>query len=358
MAEHEAMNVRDAVERMPKVELHTHFGGSIPDETIDFLAEKYGVELGTKERHPTENGGAYSSLIGFLDSYRMRCTCLREEEDFERACIDILTDLKAQNVRYAEIIIAPSAFRVNGTNAETIMVGIASGLKKVRAGNKLGDAPGNGFDARFIFDIGRQFGVEQARQTVREAVENQSRGIIAIGLGGDEIHYSPELFTEQFASAKKQGLHRVAHAGEASGAHSIWGALRSLGAERIGHGVAARGNEPLIEHMRIHQIPIEMCPTSNIKTGAVRSYSDHPLPEFLRRGLLVTLGSDDPAMFGSTITNEYLVCHEKLGLDWDEIKTLCLNGVRASFLPDLYKRELLEQFESELAEIEERIETG
>ena len=101
-----------------------------------------------------------------------------------------------------------------------------------------------------------------------------------------------------------------------------------------------------------------MCPTSNIKTGAVRSYSDHPLPEFLRRGLLVTLGSDDPAMFGSTITNEYLVCIERLGLDWDEIKTLCLNGVRASFLPDLYKRELLDQFESELAEIEERIETG
>lgn len=344
MTETREAKIRKAIERMPKVELHVHFGGSISDETIERLASENSVDLGHSGKGGAEDRSRYAGLIGFLDSYRLRCKCLQSERDFETACVDVLTRMRRQNIRYAEIIISPTAYRLNGTTTEIIMRGVEAGLKRIHADG--------GIDARFIFDIGRQFGPEQAWLTVREAVEYQSRGVIALGLGGDELHYAPEIFTEHFAFAKNNGLHRVAHAGEVVGSESVWGALKSLEVERIGHGVGARGNEALLEHLHAYRIPVEMCPTSNVKTGAVRSLANHPLPEFLRRGLMVTLNSDDPAMFGSTLTQEYLLCHGKLGLEWDEIRTLCLNGVRSSFLPDMDKQALLEEFEKELAEIE------
>jgi len=336
--------IAEAIERMPKVELHVHFGGSIPDDTIEKLAQKNGVDLGDTQKCSNPGASGFDSLIGFLDSYRLRCACFQDSEDFEEACSGILSRLRAQNVRYTEITVSPTAYRLDGLSADIIMTGLEAGLQRARAEG--------GPDARIIFDIGRQFGVEKAWRTARAAVGHQQRGVIGLGLGGDEIHYAPEIFTEHFAYAKKHGLHRVAHAGEAVGSKSVWGAIRSLEVERIGHGVGARGDDALLEHIHAHNIPMEMCPTSNIKTGAIRSLRDHPLPDFLRRGLMVTLNTDDPAMFGTTLTDEYIICHETLGLDWQEIKTLCLNGVRASFLPDLDKQELLEQFEAELADIE------
>ena len=344
MTETHNEKIRTAIERLPKAELHIHFGGSISGETIMDLAAKNGIDLEQAKKCTASDGSRYGSLVDFIDSYRLRCRSLQNEEDFERACIDVLTRLCQQNVRYAEITISVTAYRLGGISADVILTGIEAGLKKIRAEHR--------FDAKLIFDIGRQFGTEHGWKTAREALKYESRGVIALGLGGDELHYAPEIYTEHFAFVKKNGLHRVAHAGEVAGAESVWGALRSLGAERIGHGVGARGNEALLEHLRVHQVPVEMCPTSNVKTGAVRSLADHPLPEFLRRGLFVSLNSDDPAMFGSTLAQEYLICYDKLGLEWDEIKTLSLNGVKASFLPDLDKREMLEEFEKEIAEIE------
>ena len=350
MTESRETNIGKAIERIPKAELHVHFTGSISRETIELLALKNDIDLGAPARNSAEGGPRYGSLVKFIASFRLRCKCLQDEQDFETAFADVFARLKRQNVRYAEITIAPTAYRLNGVPIDVIMSGAEAALKQVRAEG--------GFDACFIFDIGRQFGPKQAWQTVREAVENQARGVIALGLGGDELHYAPEIFTKHFAFAKKNGLHRVAHAGEVVGSESVWGALNALEVERIGHGVGARGDEALLGHLRAHRIPVEMCPTSNVKTGAVRSAKDHPLPEFLRSGLLVTLGSDDPVMFASDLTGEFLLCHETLRLDWDEIKTLCLNGVKASFLPDMDKQELLEEFESELADIEADLRLG
>jgi adenosine deaminase len=269
---------------------------------------------------------------------------MQTAEDFEMACVDILTGLQKQNVKYVEITESPTPYRLNGVSTDTFVAGIEAAVKRVCADGEI--------TARFIFDIGRQFGPEHAWKTVREAAQHQSAGVIAVGIGGDEVHYAPEIFVEQFEFVRKEGMHRVAHAGEVSGSRSIWGALEALGAERIGHGVSARGDDALLEHLRVKGIPLEMCPTSNVQTGAVRSYAEHPLPEFLRRGICVTLNSDDPAMFGVSLTDEYKICVEEFGLDWEEIKTLCLNGVRASFLPDRDKADLLEQFEEELAHLE------
>jgi adenosine deaminase len=344
MTETHKQKIRAAIERLPKVELHVHFGGSISSEKIMELAVKNGIDPEEAKKCTANDGTRYGSHVEFIDSYRMRCRSLQNEEDFEEACIDVLSRLCQQNMRYAEITISVTAYRLGDISADVILTGIEAGLNRIRAEHD--------FDAKFIFDIGRQFGAEHGWQTAREALKYESRGVIALGLGGDELHYAPEIYAEHYAFVKKNGLHRVAHAGEVVGSDSVWGALKSLDAERIGHGIGSRGDDALLEHLRVHRIPLEMCPTSNVKTGAIRSLADHPLPEFLRRGLFVTLNSDDPAMFGSTLAEEYLVCYDKLGLDWEEIKTLALNGVKASFLPDMYKQEMLEDFEKEIADIE------
>lgn len=333
-----------AIEQMPKVELHVHFEGSITSQTIERLAQKNSIEVAGPVINPEAGRHRFGHLINFLDSYRLRCKCLREVEDFEEACVDVLENLHSQNVRYAEITIAPTMSRLYGISMDTVMRGINAGATRVTREKKM--------EARFIFDVGRQFGQEHAWQTVREALDHQARGVIAVGLGGDELHYSPEIFVKQFEFARKEGLHVVAHAGEVVGPASVWGAVKSLGAERIGHGLGARGDEQLLEYMRVRNIAVDMCPTSNVATGAARSYADHPLPDYLRRGLLITLNSDDPDMFGSSLTDEYKISNEMLGLDWHEIKALCLNGVRASFLPDLYKKNLLDEFSKALSRIE------
>ncbi len=327
---------------MPKVELHVHLEGTISSGTVARLCRRNEVEF--EPREAASGSKRFSHLLDFLETYRQRCNCLREVNDFEEACVDVLENLRSQNVRYAEITVAPTMSRLYGISMDKVMHGVEAGARRV--------AREKGIEARFIFDVGRQFGQEHAWQTVREAVEYQSSGVVAVGLGGDELHYSPELFVKQFEFARKEGLHVVAHAGEVVGPSSVWGAVKSLGAERIGHGLGARADELLLEHLRIHNIGVDMCPTSNVQTRAVRSYAEHPLYHYLRRGLLVTVNSDDPDMFGSSLTDEYKICHEKLGMGWQEIKTLCLNAVKASFLPDLYKKNLLEEFEESLAHIE------
>ncbi|RJP74448.1 MAG: adenosine deaminase [Candidatus Abyssobacteria bacterium SURF_17] len=341
-------NLAQAIEQMPKAELHVHLEGSISHETIEELARKNGIDSYAARGRANPARLRYGHLVDFLEAYRVRCKCLRSADDFQVACTDVLESLHALNVRYAEIMIAPTLHRMNGLSMDEIMPVLA------RTAGEFSKK--NGLEARFILDVGRQFGREHAWQTVREAARQQDSGVIAIGLGGDEVHYSPELFVEQFAWARKQGLHLVAHAGEVGDSASVWGAVNSLGVERIGHGLGARGDEALLETLRIRQIPVDMCPTSNVETGAVRSYADHPLADFLRRGLLVTVNSDDPAMFGTSLTQEYSVCWQELGLAWSELKLLCLNGIRGSFLPDKDKERFLEEFTEELAEIES--ETG
>ncbi len=339
-------NIRLAIERMPKVELHVHLEGSVSAETIRQLAEKNGI--GYEPEAAQTRTSPFTHFMSFLDSYRLRCKCLQEPDDFELACADVLRNLRSQNVRYVELLTPPTVYRMNGLSMDEVMEGFGAGVREV--------CNDGAIDARFIFDIGRQFGADHAWQTARDAARHSGNGVVALGLGGDEIHYSPELFSDQFAWARRQGLHLVAHAGEVTGSSSIWGAVESLGAERIDHGVGARGDDRLLEYLRVKGISLDMCPTSNVETGAVRSYADHPLPEFLRRGILVTLNSDDPAMFATSLTGEYWLCHERLGLTWEEIKTLCLNGVEASFLPDLDKKALAEEFEEDLSAIESDLE--
>jgi adenosine deaminase len=165
-------------------------------------------------------------------------------------------------------------------------------------------------------------------------------GVVGVGIGGSEQLYPPALFQEVFAQAQTLGFHTTAHAGEAAGPESVWGALRELAVERIGHGTRASEDPALVGFLVEHQIPLEMCPMSNVRTGVVSSLAEHPIRRFFDLGVLVTVNTDDPKMFGTSLAQEYLLLETELGFASDEIQTIMLNAVRASWLPEVRKNEL------------------
>jgi adenosine deaminase len=184
-----------------------------------------------------------------------------------------------------------------------------------------------------VMDLVRDFGPERAARTLHEAREVRDLGVVGIGLGGSEQDYPPELFAGVFAEASRLGFHTTAHAGEAAGAPSIWGALRALQAERIGHGTRAYEDERLLDYLAAQRIPIEMCPLSNICTGVVPRLADHPVRRYFEQGLFVTINTDDPKMFGNSLAVEYQSLERDFGFSRAEIRQLVENAVQASWLP-------------------------
>jgi len=195
-----------------------------------------------------------------------------------------------------------------------------------------------------IADLVRDFGAEQAARTLAQAHEARETGIIGVGIGGSEQDYPPEPFAHVYRQARELGFHTTAHAGEAAGAPSIWGALRSLEAERIGHGTRAYEDPRLLDTLAERRIPLEMCPLSNVRTGVTPSIEAHPIRDYFRRGMLVTANTDDPKMFHNSLAEEYCLLVERLGFSKDELREVILNGIRASWLPEARKQRLEQEF--------------
>jgi aminodeoxyfutalosine deaminase len=187
---------------------------------------------------------------------------------------------------------------------------------------------------RWVFDIPGEFGLPAAEETVTYALENAPQALIGFGLGGPEIGVDRPQFKPVFDRARAAGLHSVPHAGETTGPQTVWDALRDLGAERIGHGTSSVQDESLVAHLVEHQIPLEVCPTSNIATRAVEALDEHPIKQMYDAGVLVTVNSDDPPMFNTTLNREYEIAAGLLGLDETGVTALAKNAVRASFLPE------------------------
>jgi len=202
-----------------------------------------------------------------------------------------------------------------------------------------------GVRVQWIFDAVRHFGLEHVREVLGWAVRLRSQGVVALGIGGDEERGPAELFTEVFRKARDQGLHVVAHAGEASGPESVRKAVELLGAERIGHGLTAARDPAVLALLRERRVPLEVCPTSNVATGVLARLEDHPLPSFLEAGLVVTLNSDDPAMFGTSLEQEFARAANAFGLSPATLAELSRNAVNSSFLPEQEKQHLLGEIE-------------
>jgi adenosine deaminase len=313
-------NRGDLFESMTKVELHLHLEGALPQEAMWDLVQKYGGDPEIPDRAALQRRFAYRDFPHFLEVWHWKNRFIREYEDFRFLSEAVARDLARQNIRYAEVFFSPGDFERMGMVTQRIAEAVRAGLARVPA-----------VTVALVADLVRDTGPAKAARTLAEVTEVRDSGIIGIGIGGSEHAAPPEPFAGVYEEARRLGFHTSAHAGEAAGPASVWGALRALRAERIGHGTRAQEDAKLVDFLAEHAVPLEMCPLSNLRTGVVASLEEHPVRRFFNRGLRVTINTDDPQMFGNSLAEEYRQLSEKLGFTMADIRRLVANAVDASW---------------------------
>jgi adenosine deaminase len=326
------------IERLPKVELHLHLEGSVRPQTLRELARAKGRDTESVESwiaQRTKSGFRYRDFQDFIEAFKAVALLLETPADYALATTRLVEWLKEQNVRYAEVTFAAGVVLWKQQSLEAIFeaAAAAAGEAEKRHGVRL----------RWIFDAIRQFGAEHARQVLEFAARYRPMGVVAIGIGGDERRGAAELFADVYRAARDAGLHTTAHAGETCPAQSIRQAVELLGAERIGHGLTAARDPEVMALLRERAVPVEVCLSSNVSTGVLATIGDHPLERFLAEGLTVTINSDDPAMFGTSLTRELEVAAENFSLTRAQLLRLLGNAAHAAFLPEAEKQALAEE---------------
>lgn len=323
----------DWFDQIPKVELHLHLEGAIPIATLWELVQKYGGDPAVPEVESLKRMFTYRDFPHFIETWIWKNGYLRTYDDFTFIAEGVARDLAAQNIRYVEAFFSPSDFAHHGLKTQELTQAIRAGLARVPE-----------IEIALVADLVRHSTPEQAAINLAKINEVKDLGVIGIGLGGSEQKFPPEPFKEVYAQARKFGFHTSAHAGEAAGAESIWSALRELEVERLGHGTRAEEDPRLLDYLAEKQIPLEMCPLSNVRTGVVRSIDEHPIRRYYQRGLVVTVNTDDPKMFGNSLAEEYRLLETRLGFSRAEIRGLVLQGIQVSWLSDDRKQQLLKEF--------------
>jgi aminodeoxyfutalosine deaminase len=331
------------IDRLPKVELHLHLVGSASVPTVLELARRH--PDGPVPRSAAELAAFYEfrDFPHFAKVYAAVSSLVREPADVAELVLGAARDLAGQNVRYAELTVTPYTFTSAGMPVADVTEALdVAGRSAARE---------HGVRIAYIFDIASELGAPAAQATLQHALTRPPEALTGFGLAGIEQarpDYA-DAFRSVFGAAIAAGLHSVPHAGEMSGPATIWEALTGLRAERIGHGISCLDDPALVAHLRDSQVPLEVCPTSNVCTRQVPRLAVHPLPRLLAEGLFVTLNSDDPPMFGTTLTQEYRRAASVLGLGRAQLAELAANGVRASFLDDAAKRALLAEISAAAA---------
>ncbi|MEU3515675.1 adenosine deaminase [Streptomyces sp. NPDC006654] len=311
---------------LPKAELHVHHVGSASPRIVSELAARHPDSKVPTDPEALVDYFTFTDFAHFIDVYLSVVDLIRTPEDVRLLTYEVGRELARQHVRYAELTITPFSSTRRGIDARAFMDAIEDARKA--AETEFGTV------LRWCFDIPGEAGLEAAEETVRLATDDRLRpeGLVSFGLGGPEIGVPRPQFKPYFDQAVAAGLHSVPHAGETTGPGTVWDALVELGAERIGHGTSSAQDPKLLAHLAEHRIALEVCPTSNIATRAVRTLEEHPIGAFVDAGVLVTVNSDDPPMFGTDLNNEYVVAARLLGLDENGIADLAKNAVEASFL--------------------------
>jgi aminodeoxyfutalosine deaminase len=337
---HVSADISDFIRCLPKAELHLHLEGTISAETLVELSRRHDAE--PLSLHQARALYQYTDFHGFLMAFKSVTERLRTAEDYQLITYKMLQQLAAQGIVHAEAYIAVGIIYYWGRSEfEPIFAAME------RARNQA--EKDFGITLYWIFDAVRHFGVEAATRVFRKAAEMKSEypGIIGIGIGGDERNGPAESFRDAFSEARDAGLRLTVHAGEAVGPESIWGAL-NIGAERLGHALTASNDPELIHLLAERQVPLEICMTSNLRTGCCPRLEDHPVQRYFEEGLMVTLNSDDPTMFGSDLEGEYLLAHNAFGFTREHLRELASNSIEASFLPPEQKIRWLDQIEETL----------
>jgi adenosine deaminase len=336
------LNLPSFIARMPKVELHLHLEGAVRPETLLELSQnKSGLRQKVEEWIAARRAQRfrYGNFREFLSAFKLVTLLIETPQDYALATTRLIEWLAGQKVRYAEVIFAAGVVLWKKQPVDACFEAVAAAAKEAEART--------GVRVKWIFDAIRHFETDHAREVLRWAGRYRSRGVVGFGIGGDEAGGPAKLFADIFQEARDLGLHGVAHAGEACGPESIRDAVELLGAERIGHGLTALGDANVMALLRERRIPVEVCPSSNVSTGLIARFEDHPLPKFLEAGLVVTLNSDDPAMFGTSLQEEFLEAARCFELSCETLAQLCRNAVDASFLSEGEKQKLREQLRVE-----------
>jgi len=327
--------LRSLLLEIPKTEIHLHLEALASVDTIWTLIQKHKIpfdDISTKD--DLKQKFQTTSLSEFLDLFiNIVQNCFRSEEDVDLLIEDARNYLSRNNVVYSEIFFAPSKFIQNGLDFGKLVSRIDAGSKSLAKESNL--------ETRFIIDVSRSFGVENAQANLDLTLEHRTDSIIGIGLGGAEESGPARDYADVFEAAAAAGLHVVAHAGEVVGPESVWDALTILKAERIGHGISSIFDDKLVEYLVEHQTPLEVCPTSNLYTQKyVKTLEEHPIRAFYDRGVNVTVNTDDPTLFGIDLIDEYMQLTNHEFFQPDEIIQLVKNNNYATFLPKRRQNEI------------------
>ncbi|WP_328470066.1 adenosine deaminase [Streptomyces sp. NBC_00448] len=323
---------------LPKAELHVHHVGSASPRIVSELAARHPDSKVPSDPAALAEYFTFKDFAHFIQVYLSVVDLIRDAEDVRLLTYEVARDMSRQQIRYAELTVTPYSSTRRGIPEQAFMEAIEDARKAAEA--ELGVV------LRWCFDIPGEAGLESAAETAHLAVDLRPEGLVSFGLGGPEIGVPRPQFKPYFDRARAAGLHSVPHAGEATGPQTIWDALDVLGAERIGHGTSAVQDPRLLDHLAEHRIPLEVCPTSNIATRVVPTLEEHPIRRMVEAGVLVTVNSDDPPMFGTDLNTEYAVAARLLELDRAGLAELAKNAVHASFLDPAGKARLAAEIDA------------
>lgn len=322
---------------LPKIELHVHLEGAIPHQALFDLIQKYGGDPSVPNVAALAKRFEYRDFPQFIETWSWKNQFLREYEDFAHIAELTARDMAAQNIRYAEMFFSPSLFVRQGLQVQELAHAVRKGLSKVAE-----------IEVALIADLVRDYGLESEMKTLKSLNEVRDCGVIGIGIGGSEHEYPPEPFESLYHEAHDMGFRTNAHAGEAAGPQSIWGAIRHLKVDRIGHGTRAHEDPALLDHIAENEIPIELCPVSNIRTGVVSDLTEHPIRQYFDHGLLISVNTDDPKMFNTSLSEEYSMLVQDCGFSKKDICHIIFLGIESSWLPQEKKKSLARRIEREI----------
>jgi len=332
------------IRAMPKVELHVHLEGAIEPETVLALAKQNGVSLPADSVEGLRRWFRFTDFDHFVEVYLAVSACLAHLDDIERIARDFLAGQARQNILHTEFTYTAWTHyaRAGWRFADQLA---ALNVARRWAERELGITSG------IVIDIPRIISREEGLMVADWAIEGMHDGVVALGLGGPEVGNPVERYADAFARAWDAGLPCVPHAGENAGPENVWSALRIARAQRIGHGIRAMDDHELVEELVRRRIPLEVCPTSNVLLAGVARIEEHPIVRMQKTGLLVTLNSDDPAMFNTTLTDEYLACTAAFGWTDADCESLALRAAEASLLSAAKRLHLADWIREECAKL-------
>ncbi|MBC7632188.1 adenosine deaminase [Aeromicrobium sp.] len=327
------------VEGLPKAELHVHHVGSASPRIVSELAARYEGDTPVPvDPEKLADFFTFTDFAHFIEVYLSVVDLIRTPEDLWTLTYEVARDLAAQNVRYAELTLSPYTSIIRGIPAEAFCESVEDARRQAEADLDI--------TMRWCFDIPGESGLPAANVTLDAALRLRPDGLVSFGLGGPEVGVPRPQFAPHFAKALAAGLRSVPHSGESTGPETVWDAIHHLGAERIGHGIAAAQDPILMAYLAEHDITLEVCPTSNVCTRSVPSMAEHPLPILVAAGVPVTINSDDPPMFATTLNAEYEVARDLLTLDDRGVADLARAAVRASFAGETTKATILSEIDA------------